>query len=41
MILTCAKIQRKILMLGKVAAPESSFWDRKLYEYYAHAFCEY
>ena len=41
MILTCAKIQRKILMLGEVGAPESSFWDWKLHEYKARAFCEY
>ena len=27
MILTCAKIQRKILTFGEVGAPESSFWD--------------
>ena len=27
MILTCANIQRKLLMFGKVGAPESSFWD--------------
>ena len=27
MILTCAKIQRKILMIGEVGIPESSFWD--------------
>ena len=27
MILTCAKIQRKVLMFGEVEAPESSFWD--------------
>ena len=26
-ILTCAKIQRKVLMFGEVGAPESSFWD--------------
>ena len=27
MILTCAKIQRKVLMFGEVGAPESSFWN--------------
>ena len=27
MILTCAKIQRKVLIFGEVGAPESSFWD--------------
>ena len=33
MILTCAKIQRKILMFGEGGAPESSFWDEKLHDY--------
>ena len=32
MILTCGKIQTKILMFGKVGAPESSFWDCKLHD---------
>ena len=27
MILTCARIQRKILMFDEVRASESSFWD--------------
>ena len=27
MILTCAKMQIKILMFGEVGAPESYFWD--------------
>ena len=26
-ILTCTKIQRKILIFGEVGAPESCFWD--------------
>ena len=30
MILMCANIQRKILMVGGVGAPESLFWDWKL-----------
>ena len=34
MILTCARIQRKILMFDEVRASESSFWDWKLHEYY-------
>ena len=33
MILLCTKIQRKILILGKVGTPESSFWDWKLDDY--------
>ena len=33
MILTCEKIQRKVLMFGKVGAPESSSWDKKLHDY--------
>ena len=40
-ILTCNRIQRKILMFGEVGAPESSFRDWKLHDYQAHAFCEY
>ena len=28
MILTCARIQRKILMFGEVGVPESSFWTK-------------
>ena len=27
MILTCTKIQRKILIFGGVGAPKSCFWD--------------
>ena len=29
MMLTCAKIQRKMLMFGEVGSPESYFWDQK------------
>ena len=27
LILTCARIQRKILKFGEAGDPESSFWD--------------
>ena len=33
MILTFAKIQRKVSMFGQVGAPESSFCDKKLHDY--------
>ena len=32
MILTCAKIQTKILMFGEVGGPEKSLWDCKLHD---------
>ena len=33
MILSCDKIQRKVLRSGEVGAPESSFWNKKLHDY--------
>ena len=33
MILTCAKIQRKVLIFGAVGALESSFLGLKLHDY--------
>ena len=33
MIISCDKIQRKVLRFGEVGAPESSFWNEKLHDY--------
>ena len=41
MILTCAKIQGKLLMFSEVGTLESSFWDWNVREYSTCAFCEY